>query len=461
MLNDLQLAVIVVPRVVFAVRIEQQFPQFDQFMQHSQQVGSAAARRIDHAHALQCAQRRLEIALSEILRAALIHELRRRARIDASRLQIVFQALAAHKRHDPARRIVRTRLVPPRHQLFKHLAEHLRIDRDLHIERRALRDREVPFREQTGDHALERAVGDRDRALHVRTPFEAVPVADHLEQTAVQVGNFAAPLLQEGLRVNGSLPGARSQSIKEHIVQPVVIEVFAVRRRTLEERGQVVHRAFETQPTALRQKLNEHQPVEEPLREQPPVPRLRWVARFDLLLDHIERLPIFAEELPRHLLDVPRLLPVRPRPVRLVEQVGRRHPQRRQIDTAQRVRSLHAATIPPEHAHLRLTSRLRLEMYEANAAIVLGRAHEHDLVHFPPVIQGAITNCFAHITQGFTQFVALELRLALDEHDRERVAGREWHDLTHRCAISAIAEARRTLISERVLGIDGPVQLVM
>lgn len=136
-------------------------------MQHAEQIGAAAAGRVhclDRAQSFQNA-----FGIAQLGRVPLVHEARDCCVVFRRQLraEIPLQPLPTHKRHDRLRRIVAARLVPARYQFLEYFAEHLRIDRHFHVERRALGDGEVVARKEVVEDAPDGRIGHADSRVAV------------------------------------------------------------------------------------------------------------------------------------------------------------------------------------------------------------------------------------------------------------------------------------------------------
>jgi hypothetical protein len=110
--------------------------------------------------------------------------------------------------------------MPARHQFFKDLAQHLRIDRDLDVERRGLGDREVEAIQQIAQDQLEAPVG--------HAGIRAAVVLVLFEQATVQVGHVPNQRSERMVIVDaGDVDLVRViETGEEEQLQPVAVEVL-------------------------------------------------------------------------------------------------------------------------------------------------------------------------------------------------------------------------------------------
>ncbi len=207
------------------------------------------------------------------------------------------------KRDDRLRRVVRAGLVPAGDQFLEHLAEHLRIDGHFDIQRGRLGHGEVEAVEQLAQHILDFRVRHDDVGAQV--------VGVHLEQATVEVRHVAEDMFLHVAALNlGVRLGV--QADEEQVVQPVAVKVDAWvgALRLSVQRPQprqvvVADLARQPQPALLLNEGDEHESVEQPLREQPS--RVAIDAD-DARFDAGEDLAILLVKLLRHYLDIERLV---------------------------------------------------------------------------------------------------------------------------------------------------------
>src|SRR5262249_48423234 len=99
-------------------------------MQHTQQVGSAATRRIYNRKSVKLLQQLARFWNAYVIRGTVVDQYF----VD---LQSLLQGFAAHERYDRPRCVVPTRFLSRfafGHKLLKDFAKHLRIDGNLNVE---------------------------------------------------------------------------------------------------------------------------------------------------------------------------------------------------------------------------------------------------------------------------------------------------------------------------------------
>src|SRR6266699_3736362 len=169
--------------------------------------------------------------------------------------QIGSQRLTTHKGHDRTRGIEGAALAALLffQQVFKHLAQHLRVERDLHFERRILLNREVMVLQEV-EQPL-RMPGIKERVCEHNGA--AVIVFVWGKQATIEIGHPA----KARLRLRSGL----IQRVKEERLQNVPIEILLLSHGFLVPVFDKLVGTVEC--PLLLQKIEEHQPAKEPLGE--------------------------------------------------------------------------------------------------------------------------------------------------------------------------------------------------
>ena len=151
----------------------------------------------------------------------------------------------------------------PGDQFLEHLAQHLRVDGNLDVKGRGLHHREVKAVEKASQHLLNGSVGNRDVVAPVQLRLLKQPAVKERNVADVGVHRRVVAHQVEGLRV--VQPG------EEKGVQPVAVEVGlrTVGLIVLPQCLEVVGIPTETKPPLPGQEVDEHQPVEQRLDEDP------------------------------------------------------------------------------------------------------------------------------------------------------------------------------------------------
>src|SRR5688500_12215047 len=97
-------------------------------MQHAQQVGTATTGRVADSNTAQRFQYGFWVLQAR--RVVAVHELLKRGGllVRQSGLQVAFESLLTHERHNAFRRVIATRFMSTRYKVLEYFAQHLRVN---------------------------------------------------------------------------------------------------------------------------------------------------------------------------------------------------------------------------------------------------------------------------------------------------------------------------------------------
>ena len=181
----MELHLIQAPSVVSELVAVKDGLKLHQLLHHAQEVCAGAAGGIDHLHLVKGIAYSAGCYGRDAGGVAVVHKAGNRFRIQANVLprQVALESLTAHERYHWPGRVVCPRVVTPRHQLLKYLAQHLRVHRHLYVEGRGLHDGEVEPVEQAAQYLLDGVVRHADSLAPIQVGL--------LEQAAVEEGRVS------------------------------------------------------------------------------------------------------------------------------------------------------------------------------------------------------------------------------------------------------------------------------